>query len=65
MNVRVLFCAVCLIGFPAITQAAVWHVDDDNTTGVEDGSTQHPYDSLQEAMARATAGDQIRLAAGS
>ena len=49
------------------SQAAVsaLRVDDDNTTGVEDGTAQHPYNTIQEAInAAANSGDTIQVAAG-
>lgn len=40
------------------------YVDDDNTTGVENGDTQSPYNTLQEAIAAAVDGKTIAVAAG-
>jgi hypothetical protein len=40
------------------------HVDDDNQTGTETGSTQSPYNTLQEAIIAASEGDSIAVAAG-
>jgi hypothetical protein len=39
-------------------------VDDDNTTGVEDGSPQSPYNNVQDAIAAAVNGQTIAVAAG-
>jgi len=39
-------------------------VDDDNTTGTEDGSAQYPYNSVQEAINAASSSDVIAVAAG-
>ena len=56
---------VFVFGCSAFAQSASVHVDDDNTTGVEDGSTQHPFTALQSALAQAADGDEIRrMAAG-
>ena len=44
--------------------ASSLYVDDDNTTGTEDGSAQRPFDTLQEAVDAALAGDVIHVAAG-
>ncbi len=44
--------------------AADLHVDDDNTTGIEDGSVEHPYNTLQEAIAAAGDGESIAAASG-
>jgi len=53
---------LCGISYPTVS--ALWHVDDGNTSGVENGSAQHPFNTVQEAVAAASAGDEIRLAAG-
>jgi hypothetical protein len=39
-------------------------VDVENTTGVEDGTAQHPYNTLKEGIAAASGGDAIGLAPG-
>lgn len=43
---------------------ALWHVDDDNTGGIQDGTPQHPYASVQTAVASAANGDTIKVAVG-
>lgn len=48
--------------------AAEIYVDDSNLTGIEDGSTLHPYNTIQEAVAASsseTGEDTIRAAGGS
>lgn len=40
------------------------YVDDDNTIGTENGSTQFPYNTIQEAIAAASNSDNIAIAAG-
>lgn len=40
------------------------YVDDDNTSGSEDGSLVHPYNTIQEALAIAESGDTINVKAG-
>jgi len=39
-------------------------VDDTNTTGTEDGTAEHPYNTIQEAIDAATDGDAIKVARG-
>ncbi len=53
-----LFCAVSGYG-------AVLRVDDDNQTGIEDGSAVRPFRTVAAAIAVAGDGDEIRVAAGS
>jgi VCBS repeat-containing protein len=43
----------------------VVHVDDSNTSGVEDGSETSPFNTIQEGVDAAVAGDTIQVAAGS
>ncbi|MDM8523297.1 DUF1565 domain-containing protein [Desulfococcaceae bacterium HSG8] len=47
-----------------ISMAADIHVDDDNTAGAQDGTTVHPYTSIQIAIDVAENGDTIKVAAG-
>lgn len=51
--------------WPVVAAGAIVAVDDDNQTGVEDGSTLRPYVSIQAAIKAATSGDTIAVAAGS
>jgi hypothetical protein len=44
--------------------AATWHVDVNNLTGNEDGSTRNPYRTIQQAVDAAESGDSIRVAVG-
>ena len=34
-------------------------VDDSNTTGVEDGTADHPYNTIQEGLTAAVSGDEV------
>ena len=43
---------------------AVAHVDDDNTTGTEDGSPEYPYDTIQEAIDAVAEGGTVKVAGG-
>jgi pectin methylesterase-like acyl-CoA thioesterase len=53
-----------LIALGLTAQAGeIWYVDDSNT-GAEDGSMEHPFDTIQEAVAAAADEDSIQVAAG-
>jgi hypothetical protein len=39
-------------------------VDDDNTTGIEDGSPQHPFSSIQQGIAATADGGTVKVARG-
>ncbi|MGB5659373.1 MAG: hypothetical protein WBO54_07815, partial [Thermoanaerobaculia bacterium] len=39
-------------------------VDVENTTGIEDGSEEHPFDNVQEGINLATTGDVVGVAPG-
>jgi hypothetical protein len=43
---------------------AVVHVDDDNTTGVEDGTERYPYNSIQEGVDAVADGGAVKVARG-
>jgi MYXO-CTERM domain-containing protein len=56
---------LCLLAGTQAAAAAVLDVDDDNTTGTQDGSAAHPYATVQAAVAAAaSSGDTIQIAAG-
>jgi M6 family metalloprotease-like protein len=40
------------------------YVDDDNTSGVEDGTLANPYNTIQEGIDAALAGDRVAVASG-
>ena len=40
------------------------HVDDSNTTGQEDGSEQHPFNTIQEGIGAVSHGGAIKVARG-
>src|SRR5262245_13553840 len=44
--------------------AATIHVNISNETGVEDGTPAHPYDTIQEGIDGAAAGDKVQVAPG-
>jgi parallel beta-helix repeat protein len=44
--------------------AAGWYVDDSNQMGPWDGSRDHPYASIQSAVAASSAGDLVLVAPG-
>jgi|GEM_PF-1667985 len=41
------------------------YVDDSNVSGIEDGTPANPYNTIEEGMAAAAAGDTVSIAAGS
>ena len=59
-----------LLGFflfmPALVNAGEFYVDKNNTTGTEDGTSKHPYNTIQEAITAATGGGAhtVRVAQG-
>lgn len=42
----------------------LWHVDDSNTSGTEDGTSLYPFISVQAAVVAAQSGDTIKVARG-
>ncbi|MBX2999503.1 MAG: right-handed parallel beta-helix repeat-containing protein [Caldilineaceae bacterium] len=50
-------------GSPTVIDVDLF-VDDDNTSGTENGSAQRPYNTVQEAINAAAAGQTIGVAAG-
>jgi len=59
----------CLTGLLLVASAAqaggnAVHVDDGNASGVEDGSQQNPYRTIQAGVDAALAGDSVLVAAG-
>jgi len=42
-----------------VTDPATIHVDDSNTTGVENGTPEHPFNTIQEGIDAATDGDEV------
>ena len=51
------------IGFE-VTDTATVHADDDNTTGLENGTERHPFDTIQEAVNAVSDGGTIKVARG-
>jgi hypothetical protein len=52
------------VGFRAIAGPASVCVDDSNTTGQEDGSAQHPYNTIQEGIDAVTGVVTVKVAQG-
>jgi parallel beta-helix repeat protein len=50
-----------MITAPMNTKASgtIIYVDDDNTSGIEDGSLQYPYNTIQEGIDAAESGDTV------
>ncbi len=57
--------SVSLLVLAGAAWAATIYVDDSNTTGIEDGTPANPYNTVEEGMAAAAAGDTVSIAAGS
>ena len=45
-------------------QAATIYVDVHNTSGIEDGTEEYPFDTIGEGVDAASAGDTVKVAAG-
>ena len=57
--------ALVMLGvFCPFAHAAEWYVDDDAITEVADGTSSHPYPTIQAAVSRAGANDVIYVAEG-
>ncbi len=63
-QLSVFVCLLAIIFAAQISVAADIHVDDDNTAGAQDGTTVHPYTSIQIAIDAAENGDTVKVAAG-
>jgi hypothetical protein len=47
-----------------VAAVATVHVDDDNATGVEDGTETHPFNTIQEGVNAVAAGGTVKVARG-
>ncbi|UCE38834.1 MAG: PKD domain-containing protein, partial [Thermoplasmata archaeon] len=47
------------VGESSSTLGGTIYVDDDNTSGIEDGSLQYPYNTIQEGVDAASSGDTV------
>ena len=47
--------------FAPVAIAGTIYVDVDNNSGKEDGSVEHPYNTITEAAAAAKAGDTVQV----
>lgn len=54
---------ICLL-LAAGSAAAAIHVDGDNSSGIEDGSHEHPYRLISSGMAAASGGDTVLVMPG-
>jgi len=61
---RRLLCAAVLCAPSASFAADTVYVDVDNTSGVEDGSSKYPFDTIAEGVAAASTGDTVQVATG-
>ena len=58
----ILHFAFCIFHFSFAQQTI--YVDASNNSGIEDGTVQHPYNTIKEGVAAATAGSNIMISAG-
>jgi parallel beta-helix repeat protein len=47
-----------------LSSSVIIYVDDDNTSGIEDGSLAHPYNTIQEGVDAANSGDTVMVFSG-
>ena len=52
------------LAFEVLGAPVTAHVDDDNTTGTEDGSESHPFNTIQEAVDAVANGGTVKVAQG-
>lgn len=65
IGLTLLLLASLLFSFAAVANAQTTiYIDDSNKTGVEDGTQEHPYDTIGEALAVAEYGDVIFIEKG-
>jgi hypothetical protein len=60
-----LLIAFSILAMTISVSATTIYVDDSNVSGIEDGTPAHPYNTIEEGMDAATAGDTVSIAAGS
>ena len=48
----------------AVTDPTILYVDDDNTSGIENGTLLYPFSTVHRAIRAATNGDTVQVAAG-
>ncbi len=63
LRYSVIVCGLVLL-FIGTGQAAMVHVDAANTSGIEDGSIQFPFATIQQGLDAAAAGDTVAVAPG-
>ena len=56
--------ALIVAFFAPVAIADTIYVDVDNNSGKEDGSVEHPYNTITEAATAAKAGDTVQVAEG-
>lgn len=61
---RIILVVACLVAFHDVSNAQTVYVDVKNTSGVEDGTTAHPYNTLEEGMAACSAGKNLYIKNG-
>lgn len=61
---KLLLIQICILLCTCIIHAKRIYVDDSNISGIENGLVQHPFNSIEEGIDAAIAGDTIMIAAG-
>jgi hypothetical protein len=61
---KTLFTIALIVSFFSITNANIIYVDDSNTSGIENGSLQYPFNTIEEGLAVANAGDTVYIFTG-
>ena len=51
-------------GVPLLNNRKTWYVDDNNTEGPWDGTVDHPYKKIKDAVENATESDEINVFSG-
>ena len=60
----ILTCVVIFLAGQVFSQSHVIYVDAGNNTGTEDGTAQHPFNTIKEGINAATAGDTVAVMQG-
>ncbi len=68
LNKKITICILTLLVITFVSvkssTAADFHVDKNNTTGTQDGTITHPYNTIQAAIDTALSGDTVKVASG-
>jgi len=61
---KTLFTLLVFISLCSIAKANIIYVDDSNTSGIENGSLQYPYNTVTEGVNASTVGDTVYIFSG-